>query len=84
MYINYIYLGNAFLSCYVTSYWHDHKRRMYNSNLMDRIYDKFREGVEDVEEMLRTDKEYPERRLRSVMDDLANGCGTYIRKLIDS
>ena len=66
-------------SCYVTSYWHDHKRRMYNSNLMDRIYDKLREGVEDVEEMMRTDKEYPERRLRSVMDDLANGCGTYIR-----
>ena len=31
-------------SCYVTSFWHDHKRRMYNSNLMDRIFDKLREG----------------------------------------
>ena len=37
------------------------------------------EGLDDVDEMIRTDKEYPERRLRSVMDDLANGCGTYIR-----
>ena len=32
-------------SCYVTSFWHDHKRRMYNSNLMDRIFDKLREGL---------------------------------------
>ena len=53
--------------CYVTSYWHDHKRRLYNSNIMDRICDKLREGLDDIDEMIRTEKEHPERRLRAVM-----------------
>ena len=65
--------------CYVTSYWHDHKRRLYNTNLLERVCDKLREGLDDVEEMTRTEQEHPERRLRAVMDDLANGTATYLR-----
>jgi hypothetical protein len=38
-----------------------------------------REGLDDIEEMKRTEKEHPERRLRAVMDDLSSGCQTYLR-----
>lgn len=65
--------------CYVTSYWHDHKRRLYNTNVLERVCDKLREGLDDVEEMTRTEQDHPERRLRAIMDDLANGTSTYLR-----
>uniref|UniRef100_H2Z080 C2 domain-containing protein n=1 Tax=Ciona savignyi TaxID=51511 RepID=H2Z080_CIOSA len=64
---------------YLTSYWHDHKRRLYNSNIMHRVADKLDEGLQDVQEMLKTSHERPDRRLRGVAEELTNGCASYIR-----
>ncbi|XP_078483992.1 otoferlin isoform X2 [Ciona intestinalis] len=64
---------------YLTSYWHDHKRRLYNSNIMHRIADKLDEGLQDVQEMIKTGHERPDRRLRGVAEELINGCASYTR-----
>ncbi|XP_077968337.1 otoferlin-like isoform X2 [Styela clava] len=64
---------------YITSQWHDQKRRMYNSNIMHKIADKLDEGLQDVQEMLKTDQDAPHRRLRGVVEELANGCASYTR-----
>uniref|UniRef100_F6VBD0 C2 domain-containing protein n=1 Tax=Ciona intestinalis TaxID=7719 RepID=F6VBD0_CIOIN len=64
---------------YLTSYWHDHKRRLYNSNIMHRVADKLDEGLQDVQEMIKTGHERPDRRLRGVAEELINGCASYTR-----
>ncbi|XP_076803747.1 otoferlin-like isoform X4 [Clavelina lepadiformis] len=64
---------------YLTSYWHDQKRRLYNSNIMHKIADKLVEGIEDVQEMIKTDEERPDRRLRGVAEEFINGCVTFTR-----
>lgn len=32
------------------------------------------EGLNDVQEMIKTEKSYPERRLRGVLEELSCGC----------
>lgn len=32
------------------------------------------EGLNDVQEMIKTEKSYPERRLRGVLEELSSGC----------
>nr|CAB3264595.1 otoferlin [Phallusia mammillata] len=64
---------------YLTSYWHDQKRRLYTSNVLHRVIDKLDEGLQDVQEMIKTNQERPDRRLRGVVADLITGCGTYTR-----
>ncbi|CDQ95349.1 unnamed protein product [Oncorhynchus mykiss] len=83
---------------YIKSWWQDQRRRLYNSNIMDKIADKLvkpfcrtlstegstwnpkgffkEEGLNDVQEIIKTETAYPERRLRgrcseSVMDRVA-------------
>ncbi|XP_013928402.1 PREDICTED: otoferlin-like, partial [Thamnophis sirtalis] len=59
---------------YIKSWWQDQRRRLYNSNIIDKIADKLEEGLNDVHEMIKTEKTYPERRLRGVLEELSSGC----------
>uniref|UniRef100_A0A3Q2XCE0 Otoferlin n=1 Tax=Hippocampus comes TaxID=109280 RepID=A0A3Q2XCE0_HIPCM len=59
---------------YIKSWWQDQRRRLYNSNMMDKIADKLEEGVNDVQEIIKTEKAFPERRLRGVLEELSVGC----------
>uniref|UniRef100_A0A672H7D0 Otoferlin n=1 Tax=Salarias fasciatus TaxID=181472 RepID=A0A672H7D0_SALFA len=58
---------------YIKSWWQDQRRRLYNSNMMDKIADKLEEGVNDVQEIIKTEKAFPERRLRGVLEELSIG-----------
>ncbi|XP_072623564.1 otoferlin isoform X4 [Vulpes vulpes] len=63
---------------YMKSWWPDQRRRLYNANIMDRIADKLEEGLNDVQEMIKTEKSYPERRLRGVLEELSCGCYRFL------
>ncbi|KAF7690384.1 otoferlin isoform X1 [Silurus meridionalis] len=63
---------------YIKSWWQDHRRRFYNSNIMDKIADKLEEGLNDVQEILKTEKAYPERRLRGVLEELSTSCNRFV------
>uniref|UniRef100_A0A8C7U591 C2 domain-containing protein n=1 Tax=Oncorhynchus mykiss TaxID=8022 RepID=A0A8C7U591_ONCMY len=63
---------------YIKSWWQDQRRRLYNANLIDNIADKLEEGLNDVQEVIKTEKAYPERRLRGVLEDLSNGCSQFL------
>ncbi|XP_078506103.1 otoferlin [Lissotriton helveticus] len=63
---------------YIKSWWQDQRRRLYNANIMDKIADKLEEGLNDVYEMIKTEKPYPERRLRGVLEELSSGCIRFV------
>ncbi|XP_064412391.1 otoferlin isoform X1 [Latimeria chalumnae] len=63
---------------YIKSWWQDQRRRLYNANIMDKIADKLEEGLNDVHEMIKTEKAYPERRLRGVLEELTSGCSRFV------
>ncbi|XP_015225069.1 PREDICTED: otoferlin-like [Cyprinodon variegatus] len=63
---------------YIKSWWQDQRRRLYNSNMMDKIADKLEEGLNDVQEIIKTEKAFPERRLRGVLEELSIGCSRYL------
>ncbi|XP_066563265.1 otoferlin isoform X1 [Amia ocellicauda] len=63
---------------YIKSWWQDQRRRLYNANIMDKIADKLEEGLNDVHEIIKTEKTYPERRLRGVLEELTCGCNRFV------
>ncbi|XP_036397952.1 otoferlin-like [Megalops cyprinoides] len=63
---------------YIKSWWQDQRRRLYNANIMDQIADKLEEGLNDVQEVIKTEKAYPERRLRGVLEELSEGCSRFL------
>ncbi|KAL7873041.1 hypothetical protein AOLI_G00121120 [Acnodon oligacanthus] len=63
---------------YIKSWWQDQRRRLYNANIIDNIADKLEEGLNDVQEIIKTEKAFPERRLRGVLEELSNGCSTFL------
>nr|XP_033504482.1 otoferlin isoform X5 [Epinephelus lanceolatus]XP_033504483.1 otoferlin isoform X5 [Epinephelus lanceolatus] len=63
---------------YIKSWWQDQRRRLYNSNMMDKIADKLEEGLNDVQEIIKTEKAFPERRLRGVLEELSFGCSRFV------
>ncbi|XP_054330873.1 otoferlin isoform X6 [Pongo pygmaeus] len=63
---------------YIKSWWPDQRRRLYNANIVDHIADKLEEGLNDVQEMIKTEKSYPERRLRGVLEELSCGCCRFL------
>ncbi|XP_004627489.1 otoferlin isoform X3 [Octodon degus] len=77
---NYFHL--PYLECkpciYIKSWWPDQRRRLYNANIMDHIADKLEEGLNDVQEMIKTEQSYPERRLRGVLEELSSGCHRFL------
>uniref|UniRef100_A0A8C5J2C5 Otoferlin n=1 Tax=Junco hyemalis TaxID=40217 RepID=A0A8C5J2C5_JUNHY len=63
---------------YIRSWWQDQRRRLYNANIMDKIADKLEEGLNDVQEMIKTEKPHPERRLRGVLEELSSTDGALL------
>ncbi|KAM4522030.1 otoferlin isoform 7-T7 [Odontesthes bonariensis] len=63
---------------YIKSWWQDQRRRLYNSNMMDKIADKLEEGLNDIQEIIKTEKAFPERRLRGVLEELSVGCSRFV------
>ncbi|XP_073481298.1 otoferlin isoform X16 [Aquarana catesbeiana] len=63
---------------YIKSWWQDQRRRLYNANIMDKIADKLEEGLNDVHEMIKTEKPYPERRLRGVLEELSSASFRFV------
>ncbi|XP_065112871.1 otoferlin isoform X4 [Paramisgurnus dabryanus] len=63
---------------YIKSWWQDQRRRLYNSNIMDKIADKLEEGLNDVQEIIKTEKAFPERRLRGVLEELSTNCNRFV------
>ncbi|XP_059837738.1 otoferlin isoform X3 [Hypanus sabinus] len=63
---------------YIKSWWQDQRRRLYNANIMDKIADKLEEGLNDVQEIIKTEKPHPERRLRGVLEELSSGCTRFV------
>uniref|UniRef100_A0A3Q2XW12 Otoferlin n=1 Tax=Hippocampus comes TaxID=109280 RepID=A0A3Q2XW12_HIPCM len=59
---------------YIKSWWQDQRRRLYNANIIDNIAHKLEEGLNDVQEIIKTEKAYPERRLRGVLEELTQRC----------
>uniref|UniRef100_A0A668AU56 Otoferlin n=1 Tax=Myripristis murdjan TaxID=586833 RepID=A0A668AU56_9TELE len=63
---------------YIKSWWQDQRRRLYNANIIDNVADKLEDGLNDVQEIIKTEKAYPERRLRGVLEELSHGCNQFI------
>uniref|UniRef100_A0A8C4YX28 Otoferlin a n=1 Tax=Gadus morhua TaxID=8049 RepID=A0A8C4YX28_GADMO len=63
---------------YIKSWWQDQRRRLYNSNIMDKMADKLEEGLNDVQEIIKTETAFPERRLRGVLEELGAGCNRFM------
>ncbi|KAI3367492.1 hypothetical protein L3Q82_026341 [Scortum barcoo] len=79
---------------YIKSWWQDQRRRLYNANIIDNIADKLaillltefeplvlllqEDGLNDVQEIIKTEKAYPERRLRGVLEELNQGCSQFL------
>ncbi|XP_041828567.1 otoferlin-like [Melanotaenia boesemani] len=63
---------------YIKSWWQDQRRRLYNANVIDNIADKLEDGLNDVHEIIKTEKAYPERRLRGVLEELSQGCSQFL------
>ncbi|KAK1875482.1 Otoferlin [Dissostichus eleginoides] len=63
---------------YIKSWWQDQRRRLYNANIIDNVADKLEDGLNDVQEIIKTEKTYPERRLRGVLEELSQGCSQFL------
>ncbi|XP_042243483.1 otoferlin-like isoform X3 [Homarus americanus] len=63
---------------YVRSFFQDHRRRLYNSNVINAIAAKLEEGLSEVLSLLEEEDGSPERRLKEVMEELMTGCGHYL------
>ncbi|XP_076834724.1 otoferlin b isoform X1 [Brachyhypopomus gauderio] len=63
---------------YLKSLWQDQRRRLYNANVIENIADKLEDGLNDVQEIIKTEKSFPERRLRGVLEDLSTGCSIFL------
>eukprot|EP00064_Thunnus_orientalis_P012952 superscaffoldBa00002049_g12988 len=62
---------------YIKSWWQDQRRRLYNANIIDNIADKLAR-LNDVQEIIKTEKTYPERRLRGVLEELSQACSQFL------
>ncbi|XP_061418483.1 otoferlin isoform X4 [Lethenteron reissneri] len=63
---------------HIKSHWQDQRWRLYNSNIMESTADKLEEGINDVQEIISTEKPHPERRLRGVLEELSLGCLRFV------
>ncbi|XP_065062327.1 otoferlin-like isoform X2 [Rhopilema esculentum] len=56
----------------------DHRRRLYLSNMLYKIYERLKDGVDDVHERVKMDLEDTYKCLKVVFKDLIKGCGNFI------
>ncbi|KAG8297658.1 hypothetical protein J6590_031698 [Homalodisca vitripennis] len=62
---------------HVRSLWPDYRRRMYNSNIINKIVEKLEEGLAEVQGLVEGEEGAAERQLRSVLEELSVGCARY-------
>ncbi|XP_064487216.1 otoferlin-like [Ornithodoros turicata] len=77
-YYYYLPYGDNKPCLWVRSAWQDHRRRLYNSNIILKIREKLEAGLADIQEMLRLEKSHTDRRLRGVLEELSNECSRYL------
>ncbi|XP_014771959.1 otoferlin isoform X1 [Octopus bimaculoides] len=63
---------------YIKDFFEDHRRRMYNSNILQKIIVKLENGINEVQDLINQELPFPERRLRGVLEELGLGCSKYI------
>ncbi|XP_013379026.1 otoferlin isoform X3 [Lingula anatina] len=63
---------------YVCAKFEDHRRRLYNTNMIRKIVEKLEDGLQEVNDMISKEIPFPERRLRGVFDEFANACSRYV------
>lgn len=62
---------------YVRSYFEDHRRRLYITNIIEKVAEKLEDGLTEVGDYLKQEKTYPESKLRSVLDELSANCAKF-------
>ncbi|KAK3090409.1 hypothetical protein FSP39_011632 [Pinctada imbricata] len=63
---------------YLKTNWEDHRRRLYNVNVMEKIIEKLDDGISDVQEMIQQEQPFPEKRLRGVFEELGSACSKFV------
>ncbi|VVC45932.1 Hypothetical protein CINCED_3A016890 [Cinara cedri] len=63
---------------HVKSIWPDYRRRMYNSNIINKISDRLEEGLNEVSFLIDDDDPDKEEKLKSVLDELSTSCNRYV------
>ncbi|KAK4312408.1 hypothetical protein Pmani_016177 [Petrolisthes manimaculis] len=63
---------------YVRTVFQDHRRRLFNSNIIDGIATKLEEGLGEVSALLDEEDGSAERKLREVLEELVSACGRYL------
>ncbi|XP_059174098.1 otoferlin-like isoform X2 [Physella acuta] len=63
---------------YLTEHFEDHRRRMYNSNIIEKICEKLDDGLAHVQIMIDDEQPFPEQRLRLVFEELGQGCSKFV------
>ncbi|CAK1588293.1 unnamed protein product [Parnassius mnemosyne] len=69
---------------HVRSIWPDHRRRMYNSNMISNIVEKFEEGLADAQMAIEADSgpdSTSVAALKSVLESISNDCAAYVRHM---
>ncbi|KAG0710969.1 Otoferlin [Chionoecetes opilio] len=63
---------------YVRTPFQDHRRRLYNSNIIDGLAVKLEEGLGEAAALLEEEDGSAERRLKEVLEVLVAGCTNYL------
>ncbi|XP_050515061.1 otoferlin-like [Diabrotica virgifera virgifera] len=63
---------------HIRSVWPDHRRRMYNSNMITKIVEKFEDALSEVTSALEADDSNVEIQFKQVLEDLSVICGKYV------
>nr|CAI5859409.1 unnamed protein product [Callosobruchus analis] len=63
---------------HVRSVWADYRRRMYNSNMIAKIADKFEDGLVEVQHAVEKDTSNAEIHLKQVLEDLSASSVKYV------
>ncbi|XP_064604472.1 otoferlin-like [Liolophura sinensis] len=63
---------------YINELFEDHRRRMTNTNILEKIAEKLEDSIEDVNEMLQQERPFPEKRLRGLFEELGAACSKFV------
>ena len=63
---------------WVKAVFEDHRKRMYNTNLIEKIVAKAEDDLSGVSEMIKQEKPFTEKHLQVVLEDLATSCSKYL------
>ncbi|XP_035446116.2 otoferlin isoform X5 [Spodoptera frugiperda] len=72
---------------HIRSIWPDHRRRMYNSNLIANIIEKYEEGLADAQAAIDAEI-HPDSSsvlmLKSTLESLSGACSAYVRHMTNA